>query len=613
MVGALLIPPKTMKLKLALTFLLFCYGMVAMAQAVLTPLQQEPRQLNNYTLKQQRVAAVSLPFFDDFATATVSPDPARWINGGVYVNSRFAVDPITKNVASFDGLNAAGLPYQAGSVGTGPSDTLTSQPILLGALVPSDSVYLSFYWQAGGLGDVPDKSGTSQVYLQLEFKDAAGVWQQVWQQPGLGEATPFAQAFVAIKDARYFHDGFQFRFRSFGQRGGLGDNWNLDYVELDRNRSFRQNTSRDIAISQTITPLLKNYTAMPLRQFLENPAASVREEVSATINNLGDLPGAISWRGFVRRADETVADTFLRSQALIPAAARQYEIKGTPNIQALALPQENFILMHGIILDTKEQNPLQRANDSTYRKTEFADYYAYDDGTAEAGFSYIASGNSQVAQRFELNSSDQVRGFQVYFPRVRNMIEGTSITFRVWRDDNGKPGESIGEQSFQVKYSQNLNQFYTIDLTKPVGVDGSFYIGWSQPGSLFLNIGFDRNERAPGRFLWSTQNDWVEDQTIAGAIMMRPLMAGVALGIEDEELANNLKVYPNPSGGTIAISEAFKTLTVIDVAGRKVYQQGFSGIINSPISLKHLSPGLYTLRIETQNSIITRKLILTTP
>ncbi|WP_242928636.1 T9SS type A sorting domain-containing protein [Pontibacter vulgaris] len=603
-----------MKLKLALTFLLSCYGMVAMAQAVLSPLQQEPRQVKSYTSKPLRVAALSLPFFDDFATTTISPDPARWVNGGVYVNSRFAIEPITKNVASFDGLNAAGKPYQPGSVGTGTSDTLTSQPIVLSTLIPSDSVYLSFYWQAGGLGDVPDKSGTNPVYFQLEFKDASGNWQQVWQQPGLGETTQFTQVFIAIKDARFLHDSFQFRFRSFGQRGGLGDNWNLDYVELDRNRRKGQNTSRDIAISQTVTPLLKNYTAMPLRQFLENPAASLREEVTATINNLGDLPGAINWRGFIRRADETVADTFLRSQGLIPAVARQFEIKGTPSLAALALPEENFALLHGMVLDTKEQNPLQRANDSTFRKTEFADYYAYDDGTAEAGFSYIASGNSQVAQRFDLNRPDQVRGFQVYFPRVRNMIEGSSITFRVWKDDNGKPGETLGEQSFHVKYSDNLNQFYTIELAKPVGVDGSFYIGWSQPGSLFLNIGFDRNERATGRrFLWSTQNGWAEDKTIEGAIMMRPLMAGMALGIEDEELANKLKVYPNPSAGTIAINEAFKTLDVIDIAGRKVYGQDFSGIINSPISLKQLAPGLYTLRIQTQNTIITRKLILTTP
>ncbi|MDX5480051.1 MAG: T9SS type A sorting domain-containing protein [Hymenobacteraceae bacterium] len=599
--------------KLALILSLLCSGITVMGQVVLQPLQQEPR-ISQHTAVAPRLAAapVSLPFFDDFATTTVAPDPTRWINGGVYINNEYAVAPVTKNVATFDGLNALGVPYAPGSVGAGPSDTLTSQPILLGSLSPADSVYLSFYWQSGGLGDIPDKTSSNLVYLLLEFKDNGGSWQEVWRQPGIGDTTGFAQVFVGLKEPRFLHNDFQFRFRSVGQRNGLADVWNVDYIELDRNRRKGVNITRDIAISKGVSRLLRHYTAMPVKQFLENPAGELAEEVRATVNNLGGLPGAISWRGYIRRLNETAADTFLRSQGLIPGGARQFVVAGTPSIASFNLPTEPFTLLHGIRLDTREPNPLQRANDSTERKTEFANYYAYDDGTAEAGFSYVGTGSTQVAQRFDLNKPDQVEAFRIYFPRVRTNLSGTTITFRIWKDNQGEPGETLYQQNFQIQYSDTVNQFYEVALSQPVPVQGSFYIGWSQPGNLFVNVGFDRNEEQTEgrRFLFSSINGWVED-TIRGALMMRPVLIGEqALGLEEDLLAASIKVYPNPAAGNVYIEGEYELVTIYDVTGRQVYRQEF--VPNEwPLDLKKLAPGLYTLRIQNRKAIITKKLILT--
>ena len=138
-------------------------------------------------------------------------------------------------MASFDGLNALGQPYAPGSSSAGASDTLTSQPIQLGSLNPRDSLYLSFYWQSGGLGDVPDRTESNLRYLLLEFKDRAGAWREVWRQAAVGEVTDFAQVFVGVKDPVFYHDVFQFRFRNVGLRNGIADVWNLDYIELFEN------------------------------------------------------------------------------------------------------------------------------------------------------------------------------------------------------------------------------------------------------------------------------------------------------------------------------------------------------------------------------------------
>lgn len=604
--------------KLALILLILLSGAAASAQAVLQPLQQDARQPQKSNLQKRQAAAtaLSLPFFDDFAGATVVPDPERWQqNGGVYINSRYAFEPITKNVASFDGLDDFGQPYAPGSVAAGPSDTLTSLPIRLDDLSPADSVYLSFYWQSGGLGDVPDETAGNLVYLQLEFKDATGNWLPVWRQAGIGETSAFAQVFVGLKEATYFHDDFQFRFRSVGVRNGLADVWNVDYVELDKNRRKGRNTTRDIAISEGVSRLLKYYTAMPYRQFMKNKADELLAgEVQATVNNLGGLPGAISWRGYIRQLNRTAADTFLRAEALVPGGARQYIITGTPRVEKLNLPNAPFTLVHGMVLDTKEQNSLQRANDSTARKTDFADYFAYDDGTAEAGFSFLGTGNTQVAQRFDLNRPDQVKGFRVYFPHVNQDLSKTGLAFKVWADADGVPGEVLYQQSFPIQYSDSLNAFYEVALNQPVAVSGSFYVGWSQPGNLYVNIGFDRNEIAIGRrFLFTGYNDWQPDTVLAGAIMLRPVMAGEeALGIEEDLEAARIKVYPNPSSGEVYLEGAYQSLVLYDVTGKQVYRHTYNGSA-APLQLGKLAAGLYTLRITTKITTISKKIILTKP
>lgn len=584
-----------------------------MAQAVLQPLQQEARQPQRKAAMPLRKAAASLPFFDDFAAAAETPDAARWVpGGGVYINNRYATAPVTINVATFDGLNAFGQPYAAGSASAGASDTLTSQPIQLGSASAGDSVYLSFYWQSGGLGDVPDLTANNLRYLQLEFKDNTGTWREVWRQAAVGKVTAFTQVFVGVKEASYFHDDFQFRFRNVGQRNGLADVWNVDYIELYANRLKGQNTTRDIAVSQPVSRLLRHYAAMPARQFRANPSGELAEEVRTTLNNLGGLPGAIGWRGYIRNLNAAPADTFLRGQDLVPAAAMQYAVSGVPRVDNVALPQEgDFTLLHGIRLDTREPNPLQRANDSTERKTAFADYYAYDDGTAEASYSFVATGNTQVAQRYDLNQPDQVRAFRVFFPQIGSKnVAGTPLSFRIWAANDSVPGEVLHQQSFQIQHSDTLNQFYEVQLSKLVPVEGSFYIGWSQRGDLFLNIGFDKNEAAPDRrFTYTGTLGWATDTT-QGAVMMRPVLVGEALGIEEDIAAARIRVFPNPSGGEVFINEPYERLTIFDITGKQVHSQSFA-YTAQPVNLRHLAPGLYTLRIQTRKAIVIKKLILT--
>ncbi|MDX5437846.1 MAG: T9SS type A sorting domain-containing protein, partial [Pontibacter sp.] len=164
-----------------------------------------------------------------------------------------------------------------------------------------------------------------------------------------------------------------------------------------------------------------------------------------------------------------------------------------------------------------------------------------------------------------------------------------------------------------IQYSDTLNEFYEVQLTKPVPVEGRFYIGWTQPGSRYINIGFDRNESATGRrYTYTASGGWAEETTLEGAIMMRPVMTGEPLGIEEERYSAAMRVYPNPSKGEVFFSEPYEQVKVYDVLGRLIYTHMYTGG-KQPLRLQHLPPGLYTLRIQNRKAIITKKLILTKP
>lgn len=108
---------------------------------------------------------VDLPFSDDFSYAGVYPDSTQWIDKDVYVNAHYPVYPIDYGVATFDVLDATGRLYPSASPFAFIADRLTSYPIKLGNNTPADSIYLSFYYQPQGRGDVP----LSHDSLVLEF------------------------------------------------------------------------------------------------------------------------------------------------------------------------------------------------------------------------------------------------------------------------------------------------------------------------------------------------------------------------------------------------------------------------------------------------------------
>jgi hypothetical protein len=108
-------------------------------------------------------------YFQDQATiffATLNDPGALWLDSYAYRNDRYAVNPRSLGVVTFDGLDANGYPYAIGTSITNTADYLHSKPLDLSPFNAADSLYFSFLVQPEGLGDVPE-STDSVSYTHL--------------------------------------------------------------------------------------------------------------------------------------------------------------------------------------------------------------------------------------------------------------------------------------------------------------------------------------------------------------------------------------------------------------------------------------------------------------
>ena len=575
-----------------------------------------------------RVAAIALPFFDDFANARLGtrPDPTLWDStSGVLRTETFARQAPSLGTATFDGLDRYGRAYGGG---VGATDTLTSNSI---DLTGRTDVVLSFWWQAGGASGDSFAPG-SQSSLILDFYNAtAAFWDtQVWRRTGVNATTAFEQAFVVVP-ARYLTGNFRFRFRARGSRQGSIDLWSVDYVLLEANRQPQPGPVRDVAFSSPLASPLQRFSAMPVWQFnaaTPTPAAELTDSVRTTLTNLEPNPGAnptpLADRGWLTVTDRATGavvavDTFLNETRVVFAATAQRPLRAPmqvalPAAPVPATPTEKH-LTTTLLLVSGELTPRTRYNDTLRARAALANYYAYDDGSPELVYSFRNTTDPVAAAvAYDLNTADQVAGVQVYL--AGDIPVNTRLFVDVWADDPNRPGfpnqsMPLAHTSFFVPADTVLRRtgrWHTVSFP-PVAVSGRFYAGYSQPANTVIsNIGFDLSDslRAQNKLFSRSRTDPWQAESFPGSLMVRALLNNNgALGVAPGFVRGASNVYPNPvsaaGGGQIRWAEpATQAPVLTDALGRIV---GRGAVGATALSVGTLAPGVYWLRVAASGGV----------
>jgi hypothetical protein len=259
-------------------------------------------------------------------------------------------------------------------------------------------------------------------------------------------------------------------------------------------------------------------------------------------------------------------------------------------------------------------------NDKIISHQLFADYYAYDDGSAEAGYGLVGEGTkaARLAYRFtNLNPGDSLFAVDFYFNRSFADASRKFFRLAVWKDQNNAPGELLYVQDGAVPRYSGINSFQRIELDTAQVVNGTYYIGWIQTTPDALNVGFDRQNNHRSDIFYNITGTWV-NTSFEGSLMIRPVFANKSRksGIDQPENVlplNQAKIYPNPSSDQVMIdcgegSEIVR-ITLTDMQGRVVASHLEAGP-QCRISVASLPNGMYLIRVESDSGIQTRQKLL---
>ncbi len=631
------------------------------AQESLTGLQVNPKIKQLYLNKSKNKATqekspVELPFIDDFAKSIGYADSSLWQDEYVFINQTYAYNPLSIGVATLDAIDGTGAIHSNANSFAFGADTLTSKPINLN--YPGDNtIFLSFYYQPGGLGDTPDTKDT----LLLEFYSIDSVWNKMWhvifnendsvltEKHTYGDTTiktingdtltdlkqSFQQVIIPVNENKYLNNSFQFRFRNYASLSGNddiesktsnSDHWNLDFVILDKDRNINDTIIEDVAFSEPIGSLLKTYEALPWTHFSKANAHEMEDSISITYRNLFN--------------DSLNCEREFEIEDIKGATGTYYFSGGTwPNIPPFSYetykrpidyifpydPSTDsalFEIRSYLVTETPPELSPYRWNDTTRFMQKFYNYYAYDDGSAENGYGIIGEGTERamVAMRYNTYKKDTLRGVQIFFNQTLNDVNQYTFKIHVWSETDGKPGNIIyTQEGLKPQNEDELNKFTTYVLDSVLILENSFFIGWQKELNTpeMLNVGFDVNRINNEKLYYNFSGNWVRSQ-FEGTIMIRPMFGheiNVSTGIISPPKNQSLEytIYPNPASDilNININDQFienYRYTIFDIHGR-VFKDETSQ--QSPIDISSLNTGVYFIRIaNSKGSNTTKKFMI---
>lgn len=580
---------------------------------------------------------------EDFSYLGPYPDTAIWLDSMAYINRGFGISPLSLGVATLDGLASNGFPYDSlltgGSTVSASADTLTSKPIDLSYNLNNpvvDSIYFSFYYQPQGFGNTPEQGDS----LVLEFK-APGVsssWVHIWSKEGYALAandSSWHLVMISIHDTSFLKKGFQFRFRNYATINASADQWNIDNVYLNIRRTSIDTVLADVSWVYNGTSLIKNYRAMPWRQYATselvttvknliknndtvshgapNPKniAYTYKTLNLTSSTVIDsFKGTVNIFPFLKNKTYTDCDVSLGCISSVPISTSKFPASLTGPTQFAIKHYFNNILGDFSVKD-----------DTLLVINDFSNYFAYDDGGAESEVGLVNKLSGQLALRFDLNVADTLSCVDIYFDPFITNAELYTFYLNAWADDGGTPGSILFTSSSAlspVYKKTGTNVFTRYYLNTPLLLSaGTFYVGFTQNTDQPINIGLDKNNNTQSKTFYNVGNGWV-GSAIPGSVMMRPVF-GYVVHTDVADYAdikeNNIGIYPNPVNDklhfridTYSNSQNI-TYQIIDVFGRTVVE-GTSSVFDY-IDVSSLSAGVYFIKIVDGNIISTNKFIKT--
>jgi len=453
-------------------------------------------------------------------------------------------------------------------------------------------------------------------------------WKSIWHAEGDSvevfveeNDAYFKRVMIPITDSIWFDRNFRFRFKNYGSISTIPswksntDQWNLDVVYLNFNRSRNDTTLRDISFVERPPSFLDGYQAMPYRQYQNDFIAAMRDSVSVLITNLDSISHSCHYRYLVVRdgADTIPAFNYDGGTAVLDpfwsSGYSDYQPFSNPVVKTYfpfnpLEPKDSVVYTISHIV-TDDSGWL---GDTARLDQIMTNYYAYDDGTAEVGYGLTPAG-SKLGYKFTLYKPDTLRAVKLYFNKTLSGTNSQYFYIKVWDDYNGMPGDEIySEENVLPQFSDEINAFHTYHLKNDsLLLTGTFYIGWEQTTGHNLNLGFDLNNDSRSKIFYNVDGDWTNSK-FNGSLMIRPVfgkrlrqvpptykLTTAGLNLHPNPPAPNGKVYIRmPDHYNNGNPSPNLSVGIYNIFGQEVYSSGFP---DDGIAVMQFRPGIYLVRV----------------
>lgn len=572
-----------------------------------------------------------LPFIDDFSSYVGKVNPQLWIGEDCQVNVGFQVFPPTVGVVTLDAINRYGELYPQANTFSFTADTLSSVSIRLDSvrepiakkLSAKDSIYLSFFIQpGGGIGNMWQRIGSTpsekdSIVLQF-YNSLDSSWTSVWNMKGTytdsifsKDSAYFHYVMIPITDNKYFNKDFRFRFYNYASLDSNPsydyvsncDQWNLDYIYLNYNRSKNDSVFRDIAFVNPAPSMLKLYQSMPAKQYRES---EMKDSINITIVNLYSDALNSTYKYDIIDKNNNIVNSynggFENIYPYINTHSFQISLNHSRPLVSYKYSFDKnqwtyFDIVHvvreGVGQDSRHEN------DTIRFRQRFENYFAYDDGTAENGFGVEPIKNSNLAVGYFLNEMDTLSAVDIYFNHTYQNANIKPFYICVWNaTSDSLPNDKLYMTEKLTPIVDSLNKFIRYTLTEPVILpEGEFFISVQIKNKDYLNIGFDQNTDASNYTFANISNYWQKSFN-RGSVMIRPYFGYKAVGLNDNVERKDIKIFPNPAKSYINIyGENNPDVELYDIMGRRIKKEK-----GNKVNVEEIKEGVYILRIKDRNN-----------
>jgi hypothetical protein len=455
--------------------------------------------------------------------------------------------------------------------------------------VGDETVYLSFFWEAGGNGEMPEEADS----LRLQFLNADSVWVTEWKMRADNAPSndSFTQSILNV-EAQYRHTDFRFKFESFGSLQGPFDTWHVDYVYLNNGRNLGDITYLDRAFTGSLSSLIGPYREMPSAHFFADPSKYVKLQ-NFQASNLDVTPHTLDLDyTLVNTESGDVFNFNDDGNVFLSGELKEITLGQQPTINSLAEPPDSVVFVATLTSNFSDPvSPINfRINDTIRAEYTFQNYYAYDDGVAEFAAG-VRQDKGSIAVLYALETADTISHIDIYFPSISPSSTGSSINVNVWKslDVSGL----ISSKNYTIS-SRDRNEFTRIQLASPKLVQDTIYIGFTQNTDEYVGVGVDRSDLSTkDRAYFQTSSDWQQNVQVNGVLMIRPVFANSDFVLGTREPQEKITFYPNPTNGDLVIPNDHSRIQVISLNGKVVLDQKQK----TKYELGDLKEGLYLLKI----------------